>query len=839
MDFRPKNPEVSALRERWNLNRGWEFTETFNEGFAAGSRCAVVPVELPHTCKLTPYHYFDESVYQMDCGYRRTLHVPEEWQGKDVFLCIGAAGHSAVVYYNGKEIGSHHCGYTAFQVQLPVTPGEDAVICVRVNSREDQDIPPFGYVIDYMTFGGLYREVFLEVREKTCIADVFAMPRIPNHVTLFKSEPTAEQVRRFRFSGRAESVVTFHDPGSHRHMFLRQTVYRKGEEDGEPLATWDLETERVAHHEQRACNVTVPDAELWDVLNPTLYTLRTELYEGARGIIDGALLDRVDTTFGFRQAEFKADGFYLNGRKLKLVGLNRHQSYPYIGYAAPKSLQRMDAELLKHELGVNAVRTSHYPQSQHFIDRCDELGLLVFTEIPGWQHIGGEVWKRQAVQNVEDMVRQYRSHPSIILWGVRINESQDDDAFYRETNAMARRLDSTRPTGGVRCNKKSSLLEDVYTYNDFYHDGTNNGCEPKRAVTSDMKKAYLVSEYNGHMFPTKPFDSEEHRLEHALRHAKVLDSVAAEKDIAGSFGWCMFDYNTHRDFGSGDRICYHGVMDMFRNPKLAAAVYAVQQDETPILEVSSTMDIGEHPAGNRGRIFLFTNADEVRMYQNDKFIRSYTHKDSPYKHLRRGPIEITDYIGDRISEGEHFAPAQAKFVKDMLNHSARFGMGKLPPDIMAKAGVLMAKYKMTFDDAYRLYGKYIGNWGAAATVYRFEAVKDGRVVKTIERGPVLERVLRAEASSTVLAEAETYDMAMLRIQMTDQAGNVLPFENCAVTLKAKGPIEIVGPKTVTLQGGLGGAYVKTTGEAGEAVLTITADGVESVKINFTVEKAEK
>lgn len=136
---------------------------------------------------------------------------------------------------------------------------------------------------------------------------------------------------------------------------------------------------------------------------------------------------------------------------------------------------------------MNAVRTSHYPQSQDFIRRCDEIGLLVFTEFPGWQHIGGEEWKRQAMQNLKEMIVQYRNHPSIILWGVRINESQDDDVFYGETNRVAHELDDTRATGGVRMLKKSHLLEDVYTYNDFLHDGRHPGCNPKRKVTPDMK----------------------------------------------------------------------------------------------------------------------------------------------------------------------------------------------------------------------------------------------------------------------------------------------------------------------------------------------------------------
>ena len=174
-------------------------------------------------------------------------------------------------------------------------------------------------------------------------------------------------------------------------------------------------------------------------------------------------------------------------------------------------------------------------------------------------------------------------------------------------------------------------MEDVYTYNDFVHNGLNKGCEHKKNVTSDIEKPYLITEYNGHMYSTKSFDWEEHRMWHALRHASVLDAVAGEEDIAGSFGWCMADYNTHKDFGSGDRICYHGVLDMFRNPKMAADVYACQQEERPVLALSSTMDIGEHPACNRGETYIFTNADSVKMYKNDRFTKEYKKTDSPYK----------------------------------------------------------------------------------------------------------------------------------------------------------------------------------------------------------------
>ena len=498
----------------------------------------------------------------------------------------------------------------------------------------------------------------------------------------------------------------------------------------------------------------------------------------------------------------------------------------------PESMQRMDADILKYELGVNAVRTSHYPQSHYFIDQCDRIGLLVFMEIPGWQHIGDEAWKNQAVINVRDMVMQYRNHTSIILWGVRINESQDDDDFYRRTNAAAHELDPSRPTGGVRAHKKSSFLEDVYTYNDFVHDGTNRGCEKKTSVTSDPKKPYLISEYNGHMYPTKAFDWEEHRVEHALRHVRVLDAAAAEGDIAGSFGWCMFDYNTHKDFGSGDRICYHGVMDMFRNPKLAAKVYECQQEEHTVLELSSSMDIGEHPGCNRGETYIFTNADSVRMYKNDHFIKEYKREDSPWKHLPHGPLVVDDYIGDAIEKGEHFTPAQGKGIKDALNATARYGLSHLPKSVYVTALKMLLLYHMKPTDAVVLYNRYIGDWGGTSTTYRFEAVSDGGVTAELIKKPMTKVRLLARADHTGLQEKSTYDVAAVRIEARDEYGNLLNFFNEPVSFEVSGPVELIGPSVISLEGGMGGTYIKTTGECGEARLVIRNAQTEPVELHF-------
>ena len=885
-----------------DLNNDWLFTpvwsEAFGRGDAAGEAAsdalteamAWQKVRLPHTCRITPYDYFDESTYQMICGYRRVIDVPKDWRGKRVLLTVGAAGHSAEVYMNGSFVKSHHCGYTAFTADLTdyLRYGIPNTLAIRVNSREDQDIPPFGYVIDYMTYGGLYREVSLDIKEPVWLRDVFAKPEL-KATSLIKAmlgdkAPLKEFDEEAPQDGRIESEITL---GGEldiegRELFVRQTLlpYGTGEKDSErPIAQKSqalytlksgIRTWHGEGHIARVFPLEAPGIQLWSLAHPTLYTLRTELlsirtdqpktaltavHKALRGghsatddrvsaglfesewDADEVLIDSRDDVIGFRTVDFRKEGFYLNGHLIKLVGLNRHQSYPYVGYAMPASQQRFDADIMKYELGLNAVRTSHYPQSPHFLRRCDEIGLLVFTEAPGWQHIGESIpWREQAVRNVEDMILQARNHPSIFLWGTRINESVDDDELYERTHRAALSLDPTRPTSGVRCYKKSHLIEDVYAYNDFSHDGTNAGCEKKKAVTSDNDKAYFISECNGHMYPAKMFDSEEVRTSHALRHAVVMDAALAEEDIAGIFEWCLFDYNTHRDFGSGDRICYHGVLDMYRNPKMASAVYRSQREDEPVLEVSSLMAMGEHPSGNPGKAYIFTNADEVRFFKNDKPVAVFTPDKSGYKALKHPPILIDHYVSDEMEEREAFSASQAADVRALLDYAAVYGFSHLPPAVMAKAAKMMVRYRMTFEDAYRLYGTYVGSWGRAATVYRFEAYKDGELVKTLVRSASTELHLEAEADHTSLVEGATYDVAAVRLTMRDQNGAALPFYLGSVRASVTGPLELIGPEVVALRGGTGGVYVRTTGVSGEGLLTLTNEQTEPVTIRFNVEK---
>ena len=777
-----------------SLCGGWEYTPEWSESFARGEGTFEC-VRLPHNVKELPLHDASPADYERISGYRRTVLIPAQDEGKRLFLRFDGAAHIATVWWNGQELGTHRCGYTGFSFEVTdlARYGEKNTIVVRLDSTENGSIPPFGFVIDYLTYGGLYREAWLDVRNETYLSDVFV------------TTPDLKTVR---------AVCTV-DGKSNPQVRIRVL-----DEAGRCLAS-SMNSEHI--HTLPAAN-----AQPWSPEHPTLYTLEASLLGEDETVVDQKIVP-----FGFRTAEFKADGLYLNGEKYFLRGLNRHQCYPFIGYAAPKSLQVEDARILKEELSCNAVRTSHYPQSQHFFDACDRLGLCVFTEIPGWQHIGGDEWKAQAIENVREMILENRNHPSIVLWGVRINESVDCDELYEKTNALAHELDPSRQTSGVRYLQKSHLLEDVYAYNDFTAFDPEKPIQKKKDTTTDMSKGYLISEHDGHMFPTKPFDPWDKRQSQALRHAYVLNGAMSSGEHAGCFGWCMFDYATHKDFGSGDRICYHGVLDAFRNPKLAAATYASQGEGKPVLEVGSPMDQGDYSAAQIGNVYAFSNADTVALYKNDKLVKEY--QPLPWTGLKHPPFLIDDFIGHLLESEEGFTGAKEKLLHEALLATGKYGMANLPIKDKAKLGWAMVRYGLKFEDGVALYGKYIGNWGGEATRWRFDAVKNGEVIASVTKTPSAKLHIEAVASSTVLAEAETYDMAAVRIRIVDENDNLSPYAQVPIRLAVEGPIRLCCPELLTAEGGSTGAYLCTTGEIGAATLTISSPYLDDVTIPFSIQ----
>ena len=726
---------------------------------------------------------------------------------------------AAKVFLNGTFIMEHIGGFTPFTCELTglVTGGDD-VIALVVDARERDDIPPFGYVIDYLTYGGIYREVWLEETEEIRIANTqvktcqsagegASSARWSVETELYLENPS-------RITRAAELVITLTgaDGKTSRHL---ENVLLDGAEEQTISATFFVE------------NVLC-----WDIDAPHLYELSVTLSP-----MDLAA-DEVVCRFGFRTAEFRADGFFLNGRRIKIRGLNRHQSYPYVGYAMPKRAQENDAELLKRDLGVNLVRTSHYPQSTHFLNRCDELGLLVFEEIPGWQHIGDAEWKKNTLTGLQEMITRDWNHPSIVLWGVRINESPDDEAFYRASNALARKLDATRQTGGVRNFENSQFFEDVYTYNDFVHSGSNRALKPRKEVVR-ARVPYLVTEHNGHMYPTKKVDCEEKRVEHALRHLRVLNNMYGAAEISGTIGWCMSDYNTHKDFGSGDRICYHGVTDLFRFPKFAAAAYRSQQDEPRMMEVASGMNQGERAGSDMSAVHVFTNCDSVRLYKNDVYIGEYFPDRATFPHLPHPPVVITDFIGEQLEKCEGFAKKDAERIKRIFAAILKYGDKSLPLRYKLSMGYSMLKLRLSYPDAVNLYLRYVAGWGTEATEFVFEGCVNGTAAIQIKRGASVSAGLRIKPETNTLLEGDTYDVCRIAIEHVDQFGMVLPYSAESVRVSVSGAGERIGPEFTSLVGGSSAVWVKSQG-TGEILVTIESPrfAAQTLRLSVTRESSK-
>jgi beta-galactosidase len=709
------SPRAVPPRRTYSLNRNWLYaTNATPDSHAAGiDESKFSRVTLPHTNVELPWHSFDDKAYEFVSIYRRHFHAPPAWNGKRVIVDFGGVMTAAKATINGHTFEEYRGGYTPFSFEL--TPhlryGADNLLAVEVDSTERADIPPFGGSIDYLTFGGIYRDVELRVVPKTHLANIFAKPM------------------RAMAGDRAVVVRCYLDGPVDQALTITAEL-----RDGERVLKSATATVKAAAEYYDVTLEGIGDIQLWDLHRPKLYQVTARLDNG----------DALTTRMGFREARFTDKGFYLNGEHVKLRGLNRHQTFPYTGGAMPARVQARDAKVLRQELKCNIVRTSHYPQSPHFLDACDEAGLLVLEEIPGWQHIGDAAWQDLAVDNVGRMIRRDWNHPSIVLWGVRINESADNHEFYTRTNALAHSLDDSRQTGGIRNRPNSELLEDVFTINDFGF--------PLRPPSHPL---YLNTEFNGHMFSTKRFDNVERVAEHVIRHVRVHDQLASDERYAGGIAWCAFDYASHRYFGSGDRICYHGVSDIFRLPKPAAGFYRSQCDpeEEVVIEPGFFYAWGDRGSGNGpGVVPICSNCDHLKIYYNGRLLLEADPDRKAYPNLKYPPflVNLTTLSfgtwGDLKIEG---------YLKDKLV-ATRMLSGSGTDDVLV----------VKPDDA--------------------ELDGDGR-----------------DATRVVLA-------------VTDQFGNLRPFASGAIQLSLTGPGQIVGENPFSLSGGAGAVWVKAK-EAGGTI----------------------
>lgn len=652
----PTSPCGPAQRTL-SMDRNWLFggrlgPDALEPSFADSSFARVT---LPHTVAPLSWQNWDPKTWDGIYAYRRHFDIPSQLRGLRLFVHFDRALAAATPVINGHQLPQHLGGFLPFEHEITSLVQEtNNLLALAVDSRY-QPIPPAGNPkgptgVDYLLPGGITGSVSLRAVPSIFISDVFAKPVDVLHPS-----------RRVEVACTIDAAANL--PAAVRlHAELRQ-----GEKI---LAT----VSQAATLEQPTQQLTLTLAhlgniQLWSPDSPHLYEVVVTLFHA------GQPIHRSVSRIGFREARFEVDGFFLNGKQSRLFGLDRHELYPYLGYSAPARLMRRDAEILRRDFHCNTVRCSHYPQSEAFLDACDELGLMVWQEPPGWGWVGDAAWQELVLRDVEAMILRDRNHASIIIWGVRVNESHNFPSLYERTRAAAYRLDGTRPTSGsMTVLSTQNWHQDVYSYDDYHSapDGSVGIHEPVPGVPYMLSETVGQFSYGGKGFHNIYRRAGDIKLQplQAIYHAEAHDRAAAFPTGCGTIAWCAFEYaslmNDH------NAVKCPGVADVFRIPKLGASFYLAQGDPAtrPVIEPDFYWDFGPNtPNGPGPHSAIFSNCDRLELFIGGRHHATLHPDRANFLHLRYPPffadltfdaatkpeLRIDAYIGSKLALTRSFS----------------------------------------------------------------------------------------------------------------------------------------------------------------------------------------
>lgn len=776
------------MREKFNLNYNWFFKEIKEDkDITLKNFDGFIEVKLPHTQKVIPYNYFDWEKLQFESSYKRIINVKKE-ENKSYILSFLGIAQKSIIYLNKEFLLENKCGYNEINIDITdkLKDGENELYLI-VSSKEEY-FPPFGNIVDYLGYGGIYRECYLYVTGDDYIVDPYLYEKdlLNENKKYFLSLNTKHQkYDKYRFLVKHNQVNIIDQVFSARNGEIYENL--------------------------------LPEIELWDINNPILYDVEIKLLNN-----DDKEVDSITFKYGFRDIKGTKDGFYLNGKKLLIRGLDRHQSYPYVGYAMPVSMQKRDAHILKYDLGLNAMRCSHYMNHPEFLNECDKIGLLVYEEIPGWQYIGDDKWQALVMSNLDSMILRDRNHPSIVFFGVRINESKECLPLNNKCYKRAKELDKTRIITGTHANLKEKDTYDCYSYNNFFVELTPKVLYKKKEITNP-NNPYLITEYCGHMHPNKPYDTENRRVETSKIHKRVISKVENEGDIFGAMGWVFADYNTHKGFGPNDMICYHGVMDMNRCEKATAYVYKALRDKKyPFLESSSALAPGDYDASIFKAPLIYTNCDKIEVYRGDTYLTTYTIKEGVNAHV----FEYTDFVGHDLVTNHNESERFEKTFKKTMNYVLRNGMDN-------KLGLLFHTNIFKFKKILNYGIEYLGN--ITKNVYTFKGYMGDEHVLTKKIGYAAFDHLDYSLSSDSLNPGETYDVISLTITAKDTLDNIPRYLPDIVEIEYSDGLEIISPNKLSLIGGNATFYFKNKyNKSSNEKVTVKMDRVDNFDVDIKV-----
>ncbi len=538
-------------------------------------------VSLPHTFNDLDTFVPPRGYYRGPVWYRKSFPKP---RGRLVFFRLDALWGKARVWLNGRDLGEHLDGLVGFELDLTdhLVKGANT-LAVRVDNSPDPRVLPGKPIPDYNVYGGLCGEAWL-------------VPKTAAYFPWRSVVVTTPVVGE----GRAEVDVVAPLGGREKEdIRSRLTIH-------DPDGNEEVSTEAIAPGVDRSfrfhCEIAKP--RLWSPDDPDLYLAELEL------LSKESLLDRVTVRFGIRRIAFKQDeGFLLNGERLQLRGVNRHQDFPGLGNVLPPRLNRMDVELIR-AMGGNFVRTSHYPQHPSFLDACDELGVLVYQEITTWQLIGGKEFIASADSMMAEMIRRDRNRPSVIMWGM-MNEGRSRKLLER-LKATATKHDPGRPAVYA----ENKLADGVTQGTVFVPQilGINYMLESIDAFHSAYPQVKLLVSEHTNADRSVRGDLEQERLQ-AERIASDLEIIESRPFLAGSTLWSMHDYGT--DYEPVWPVQHSGVLDGYRIPKEAFHMLAARWSQEPVLHIASDWNY-PHAEGEEVEVRIYTNCSEVELSLNGK-----------------------------------------------------------------------------------------------------------------------------------------------------------------------------------------------------------------------------
>ncbi|MFT5241592.1 MAG: beta-galactosidase [Candidatus Promineifilaceae bacterium] len=547
------------IRSVDNVSADWGYVaQRVSPRWFQDDSASATSVHLPH-CWNTQDTFADDVVYRQGWGsYRRRIVIPAHEHADDVDYRLRLEGFYGFgdVWVNGRRQGKIDGAYLGARIPLPECLGRDGTsvdVGLRLCNNYRPAVLPGIKFPDFLLYGGLSGRAWLEALPRTRIADDSLSVR-----TQATSSGVRVDVNCACLNGR--------DTPERVHCRVELL-----DDNGYCLTSGETPEVTVAAGETAALTLEMPDVVLdaWGIDHPVRYRAVVRLFAGEHE------RDMVSTAFGHRRVEFRPrEGLFLNGERVFLKGVNRHECMPGLGSALPLGLHKADALKIK-AMGLNCVRLSHYPQHPAFLDACDELGILVYAELSSWKSVRTGRWLRAAERQLTGMILRDRHHPSVFIWGLG-NEGRSLPA-YRCLKKVVQQHDPTRPVSYAenhlyRARRKKTLgFPDVWGMN-YEFDVLDE------AIESCVSKTVLVTECSN--------SPETERGTLALEEGQVtqlaqdLDVIEARPEIIGFTLWCYNDYATMRK----ERYRrFSGVVDAWREPKMSATYLQARFGLDPVL----------------------------------------------------------------------------------------------------------------------------------------------------------------------------------------------------------------------------------------------------------------